>query len=77
MKLKNKEKKEQANIPNKIQFQNVLEEENKEKNRILNLSDNAIKDFKKKYNIQENISKSKIIKALVDSNYDQKKLLFV
>ena len=28
VKLKNKEKKEQANIPNKMQFQNVLEEEN-------------------------------------------------
>ena len=73
VKLKNKEKKEQVNIPNKMQFQNILEEENKEKNKILKLSDNAIKDFKKKYNIQKNISKSQIIKVLVDSNYDQKK----
>ena len=50
-----------------------MEEENQVKIKKIKLSDNAIKDFRNNYNIKENISKSEIIKALINSNYDQKK----
>ena len=49
-----------------------MEEENQVKIKKIKLSDNAIKDFRNNYNIKENISKSEIIKALINNNYDQK-----
>ena len=74
LKLKNiKQQNKPTNNPDKRQLQKVLEEENQVKNKKIKLSDNAIKDFRKNYNLHENISKSEIIKALINSNYDQKK----
>ena len=74
LKIKNiKQQNKPTNNPDKRQLQKVLEEENQVKNKKIKLSNNAIKDFRKNYNIHENISKSEIIKALINSNYDQKK----
>jgi len=73
LKLKNIEQKNKStNNPDKRQLQKALEEENQVKNKKIKLSDNAIKDFRNNYNIKENISKSEIIKALINNNYDQK-----
>ena len=74
LKLKNiKQQNKPTHNPDKRQLQKASEEENQVKNKKIKLSDNAIKDFRKNYNIHENISKSEIIKALINSNYDQKK----
>ena len=56
LKLKNiEQKKKTVNNPDKRQVQKVFEAENQVKIKKIKHSDNAIKDFRNKYNIQENI----------------------
>ena len=71
---KNKKKlNQQTNILNKNQYQKVFDEENKEKQKCKMFSYQAIKNFRKKFTIPDNITKSEIIKALINNNYDEKK----
>ena len=71
---KNKKKlNQQTNILNKNQYKKVFDEENKEKQKCKIFSYQAIKNFRKKFTIPDNITKSEIIKALINNNYDEKK----
>ena len=71
---KNKKKlNQQTNILNKNQYKKVFDEENKEKQKCKMFSYQAIKNFRKKFTIPDNITKSEIIKALINNNYDEKK----
>lgn len=71
---KNKKKlNQQTNILNKNQYQKVFDEENKEKQKCKMFSYQAIKNFRKKFTIPDNITKSEIIKALINNNYEEKK----
>ena len=71
---KNKKKlNQQTNIINKNQYKKVFDEENKEKQKCKMFSYQAIKNFRKKFTIPDNITKSEIIKALINNNYDEKK----
>ena len=71
---KNKKKlNQQTNIINKNQYQTVFEIENKEKEKCKMFSYQSIKNFRKKYAIPDNITKSEIKKALINNNYDEKK----
>ena len=71
---KNKKKlNKQTNILNKNQYQTVFEIENKEKEKCKIFSYQSIKNFRKKFNIPDNITNSEIKKALINNNYDEKK----
>ena len=71
---KNKKKlNQQTNILNKNQYKKVFDEENKEKQKCKMFSYQAIKNFRKKFTIPDNITKSEIIKALINNNYEEKK----
>lgn len=71
---KNKKKlNQQTNILNKNQYQKVFDEENKEKQKCKMFSYQTIKNFRKKFTIPDNITKSEIIKALINNNYEEKK----
>ena len=70
---KNKKKlNQQTNIINKNQYQTVFEIENKEKEKCKMFSYKAIKNFREKFTIPDNITKSEIIKALINNNYEEK-----
>ena len=71
---KNKKKlNQQTNIINKNQYQTVFEIENKEKEKCKMFSYKAIKNFREKFTIPDNITNSEIKKALINNNYDEKK----
>jgi len=71
---KNKKKlNKQTNILNKNQYQTVFEIENKEKEKCKIFSYQSIMNFRKKFNITDNITNSEIKKALFNNNYDEKK----
>ena len=70
---KNKKKlNQQTNIINKNQYKKVFDEENKEKQKCKMFSYQTIKNFRKKFTIPDNITKSEIIKALINNNYEEK-----
>ncbi len=51
----------------------MFEIENKEKEKCKIFSYQSIKNFRKKFNIPDNITNSEIKKALINNNYDEKK----